>query len=453
MSKFAASVFIPIVNNDGSAQRFLQVQGEPAPAQKMVEGNLDTAIAALQDYGYYPAGKTAVTAYRQLLNHWRKQANLPTWVTAVPKGVGLRVLSKLSDTLAYEGSSSELGLLLAMLLQQKRLPYARIYATGSLAIAEDKLPAVTPIDGLSAKTNAIIRHLESTPPAKGQRALVAFPKRAYEQPFDEQKNNTEKLVGRRLAAFLQAQSHLQVDVLYFDDLQQDLCRLYPSISRYRRLRPWVWTLPLWLATGLFAWQYQQPLSIRWEAQAVYPLVSEKLADTPQRATVNNAGQMTILPPCPATDVGNIILQQDDILLMTISIEDNSWFRGQWLSPPFVVLVGAKSDIRVEPMNYRLQSSQELGKPVYNLAFTLEPPLEPYAVIAVSKRGIATDKGKLNQTLNALTQGVDGISKITTVTGYLQTHYATADFRFFVKSPQQCHLKSSTEPSANLTTQA
>lgn len=442
----ATAVFIPIVNNDGSVQRFLEVAATASPPTKHQQDKaLDTSIAELQDYGYYPAGKTAQTAFQQLMQAWREHAPLPTWVTAKAKNSYLQVLSKLSQSMAYDSASSELGLLLAMLQQQKRLPHTRIYATGSLLIDETKLPQVTPIDSLTAKTNAIIQHLQQHPPAAGQRVLIAFPKRAYEQAFDEHKNSTQKLVGRRLDAFVQAHPHLNIDILYCQDLPQDLQQLYPHIGRYRRLQAWVWSLPLWVLAGLFAWQLQQPLSIQWEAQAVYPQVSEALAATPQRATLNADGQFMILPPCPTSDIGNIVLQQDDILLMTTSVSDNSWFRGRWFSPPVVVLVGAQSDIRVEAMNKQAPSSKTLGKPVYNLAFSMEPPHEAYAVIAVTQRGFAIDKGNLNKKLNDLTQNMTGIGKITTVSGYLQKHYATADFRFLLKSAQQCQLSGKTAP--------
>lgn len=434
------SVFIPIVNSDGSEYRFLEVVGKAfTVVKKNTAAELDKYLVELQDYGYYPAGKTAQTAYIQLAAHWRATSHIPTWLTAYPKLCYLHVLSKLSETIAYDSSSSELGLLLAILQQQNRLPYTRIYATGSLLTNDNKLPLVTPIDNLTAKTNAIISHIENHLPTEKQRLLIALPQRIYEQSFDINKNNSEKLVGRRLQAFLQAYPNLTIDVVYFNELKVELTKLYPKGSRYHRLRAWVLTLPFWLMVTLFIWQYQQPLSIQWEAESVYTQVGQSLASTPQRATLNTNGKFMILPPCPTADIGNHVFQQGDILLMTVSVEDNSWFQGRGISQAVMVLVGSQSDIRVEAMQQQPESTQKLGRTVYNLAFTMQPPNEAYAVIAITRRGLAIDKGKLNNRLNQLSQGVDGISRITTVTGYLEKHYTTVDFRFLLESPEKCQL--------------
>lgn len=396
---------------------------------------LDASVADLQDHGFYSAGAIAKQAYLSLSQYWRRESLLPTWMLAAPASFRLQVLTPLSASNPIDNVSSRLGILLAILQRLYRLPYDKIYATGNLTEDDAGLPIVAPIDSIRAKIDLILDDIKTKRSRQPITILIALPRRLQPSAFDPTNNNTAYLYQQRIDLTLGNLANVTYEVCYLDSITTDLPLIQPKLARYRRLRKVVKLLPLIAISVLLLWQYQQPLLIQWEAKSIYPNVDYPLSDTPQRARLQQDGQLAVQLPCSHQQVP--VMMIDDILLMSTSVDDHSIYPAYFRSTPVAVLVGSESSIRIEDMTYQPTSSNRLGRSVYGLALSMKPPAEFYGLIVISRRGAAIDKGQLSNRLERLIAPMDALSRITTVEGYLDKHYATASYRFYLQEHQDC----------------
>ena len=381
----------------------------------------DKNLAPLFDYGGYDAGVEAKEAYLTLMRHWRQQSAIPKWLLATPRAWQMEIVSNINTTSLVKGynKSSHLALLLGMLASQGHLPVSDIYATGMLD-RTGALPRVRAIAGLSAKLDKILDHIAKTQPQHG--VLTALPRQPIPGESVGSDRDSEVRFARRLEAFRQANSHIALTVIYCDDLAADLAAHFPQSSSYRHWNRQLFAgLALATLFGVAAWQYAQPLYLNWSE------TPQTLASEPQRLQRLPDGRLQARPPCPESTPGEPVFALDDRMEMRVYVNDSAWAGALFPPQLALVMVGERSDIRVENLE------RTPGKPYYGLTYRLEAPTERYLVMAIAQRARSIDKGALNQALVQHLAGLQGVARISTAAGYLEKRYDSVQYRFRLAS--------------------
>ena len=248
----SVALLVPLVSGDktGRLQEVSFFCGRLEPARwrswSLGEAPDRDFSEQLKPLGYWDAGIVARNAYCTLMNRWRRRSSpllrpLLAAPPAVRLGVGHHNFGYIQGA---ENRSSQLGLLLGLLASRGQLPFRTIYASGALTIDGDDV-RVKAVGQLEAKFRAIIDRIRQDKPIGP--VLVAVPH------LLEDGSPSEAQLGPLWAAFRAEPDyrHLQLELLYGDDLEKELADRWPRVRRYRHWRPGLLALPLLALAGSY----------------------------------------------------------------------------------------------------------------------------------------------------------------------------------------------------------
>ncbi len=418
LSQNIINAHAPLLQGDKAHQYFFSVHitGKRYEARYVSsKTGQDKDLLPLHDYGYYVAGVEAKKSYLRLMHHWRQSSKLPNYLLSRPKKCEISVVGKLTETSSFDCRSSQLTLLLGMIVAQQKSKIKHIYATGELNNLGD-LPIVEPVSGLDEKLNAILDKIAQT--QELEPILIALPKYVTPGKGSEANNCSETRYARRINSFIHQHKSLNINVIYCHHLSDDLENHLPSINAYHHLSRRLHLFPIGLIIALFLWQYQQPLYLNWDNDKVL---------RPLRVNVQNKEHQNIIPLCPQSKLGEAVFSIGDLVVINVTIDDFSWLKNMNNIHAAIVLIGENSGIRVESLPKKTSNQ-------FQTAFLIEPPKENYLIVAIARKNFSIDKGKLNKQLSQLINGLSGIERLSTASGYLEKHFDSLPYRFRITAP-------------------
>ncbi len=418
LSKNIINAHAPLLQGEKAHQYFFSVRiiGKRYEARYVSsKTGQDKDLLSLHDYGYYVAGVEAKKSYLQLMHHWRQLSTLPNGLLSKPKKCEINVIGKLTETTSFDCRSSQLALLLGMIMAQQQSTIKHIYATGELNNLGD-LPTVEPVSGLEEKLNAILSKIDQT--QEVEPILIALPKYITPGKGSQANNCSEIRYARRINSFIRQHSSLNIRVIYCHQLADELEKHFPDVSAYHHLNRRLNLLPIAFIIALLIWQYQQPLYLNWHNdKGLRPL----------RVNVQDKENASVIPLCPQSKLGEPVFSIGDLVVIDITVDDFSWLKAVNNIHAAIILVGEKSGVRVESLPQKMATR-------FQTAFLIESPKENYLIAAIARKNFSIDKGKLNKILSQLIDGLSGIERLTTISGYLEKHFDSLQYRFRITAP-------------------